>query len=139
MSEPASATSVLGASVRRDQPPAAPSLAPAPAPATAKATTAAPPQQPHGPPPRIANDRPVFVGLLLIVLIGAVKILLRNKLARRHWVSLDLAMVAIGFVLLLMMRLPIGRHPGWIGTALFLGLAGVYRLLGYFEEPDDRD
>ena len=50
----ASATSVLGASVRHDHP-----AAEAPAP---------------------ASDRPIFIGILIIVLVGAAKILLRRQL-----------------------------------------------------------
>lgn len=113
----ANATSVLGAAVRHDRPGVAP---PPPAPA----------------PPR---DQPVFIGVALIVLVGALKILLRRRLSRRHAVSLDLVMVSIGFFLLLMMRLPLGRHTGWLGAGLFLGMAAVYKLLGYFEEPADKD
>jgi hypothetical protein len=111
----ASAPSVLGAAVRHDRP-TVPLAPPAP-----------------------ASDRPVFVGVALIVVVVALKIVLRNRLARRHAVSLDLVVVSIGFLLLLMMRLPVGRHPGWIGTALFVGMAAVYKLLGYFEEPAEKD
>jgi hypothetical protein len=109
-SEHASAISALGASVRRDVP--------------------------HAPPPQ--SDQPIFVGVLAIVVIGAAKVALRRRLSRRHVLSLDLAMLAIGFVLLLMMRLPLSGSSGWIGLALFLGLAAVYKLLGYFEEPPDQ-
>ena len=48
-------------------------------------------------------------------------------------------MVAVGFFLLLMMRLPLGGSTGWVGALLFIGLAAVYKLLGYFEEPSDKD
>jgi hypothetical protein len=55
----------------------------------------------HNPPPHVAapprlNDGPVFIGVLLIVAVGAAKILLRRRLSRRHVVSLDLVMVVIG-------------------------------------------
>jgi hypothetical protein len=85
-----------------------------------------------------ARDRPVFFGLLIIVLVGFTKVLLRRRLSRRHVVSLDLVTIAIGFFLLLMMRLPMGPHSGWVGALLFIGLAVVYRLLGHFEEPAEK-
>lgn len=106
------ATSVLGASVRRDQP------------------------LPH---PQVSAERPVVVGLVLIVLVGAAKIVLRRRISRRHAVSLDLMMVVIGFVLLLMVRLPMRGTSGVVGIGLFVGLAAVYRLLGNFEEPSDKE
>jgi hypothetical protein len=78
---------------------------------------------------------PLISGLLAIVLIGAAKVLLRHHLAPRHSTSLDLTMVAIGFFLILMMRLPVKGTHGWLGLTLFLGLGALYKLLGYFEEP----
>jgi hypothetical protein len=102
----ASAASVLGAAVRRDR--------------RARAE---------------ARDRPIFIGILIMVLIGIAKFFLRKRLARRHLTSLDIVMIVIGFVLLLMMRLPVGKHAGWIGALLFIGLAALYRLLGHIEEP----
>jgi ABC-type Co2+ transport system permease subunit len=81
------------------------------------------------------TDQALFAGVLAIVAIGVLKVLLRKRLSPRHSVSLDLAMVAIGFFLILMMRLPLSGSSGWLGLALFLGLGGVYKLLGYFEEP----
>jgi hypothetical protein len=86
-----------------------------------------------------ARDRPLFIGVSIIVLVGVAKVWLRRRLARRHVVSLDLTMIAIGFVLLLMMRLPLRAPAGWIGTLLFVGLAVLYRLLGHFEEPAERE
>jgi hypothetical protein len=109
---PGSAVSALGASVRHNA-----AVAPV-APST--------------------NDQPIFFGVLAIVIIGALKVLLRRRLAHRHSVSLDLVMVVIGFVLLLMMRLPLRGTSGLIGLALFLGLAGLYKLLGFFEEPPEK-
>jgi hypothetical protein len=80
----------------------------------------------------------MFCGVLLIVLVAALKVILRRRLSPRHLVSLDLVIVLIGFVLLLMMRLPLRGTSGLVGLALFLGLAGLYKLLGSFEEPPDR-
>ncbi len=108
-SPPPRATAVLGAAVRHPTP--------------------------HAPPTTL-HERPLLVGILLIVLVGMLKIVLRQRLSRRHATSLDLVMVLVGFVLLLMMELPLAGHPGWVGALLFVGLAAIYRLLGYFEEPD---
>ncbi len=111
--DPASATSVLGAAVRHDRPTAIQEAAPA------------------------VNDRPLFTGLLLIVAVGVAKIVFRRRLSRRHAVTLDLVMVAVGFFLLLMMRLPLDGSRGWVGALLFFALAAVYKLLGAFEEPSE--
>ena len=78
---------------------------------------------------------PAFAGVLAIVLIGTAKVLLRHRFSPRHSTSLDLTIVAIGFFLILMMRLPVKGTQGWLGLTLFLGLAALYKLLGYFEEP----
>jgi hypothetical protein len=86
--------------------------------------------KPAAPPP---STRPVVVGLVLIVLVAAASVLLGERLSRRHQMSLNLVIVVIGFGMLLMLLLPVGGHPGWLGTVLFFGLAGVYRLLGRFE------
>ena len=85
------------------------------------------------------RDQPIFIGVALMVLLGALKIALRRRLPRRHSVSIDLVMMTIGFVLLLMMRLPLGSPAGWIGTLLFVGLAVLYRMLGHFEEPAEKE
>jgi hypothetical protein len=86
-----------------------------------------------------SREQPIFFGVALIVLVGAAKVLWRRRLPRRHAVSLDLVMITIGFVLLLMMRVPIGSPSGFVGTLLFVGMAALYRLLGHFEEPSDRE
>jgi hypothetical protein len=116
------ASAMLGAAVRHDHP-VVQTQAHTPAPTTT---------------PMRSSDGPVFFGIVLMLCVGVLKIALRRRLSSRHAVSLDLVMVSIGFVLLLMMRLPIGRGSGWIGAALFLSLPVFYRLLGHFEEPDDK-
>ena len=78
---------------------------------------------------------PLFAGVLAIVVIGAIKVLLRHRLSQRHSTSLDLAIVSIGFFLILMMRLPVKGTHGWMGMILFLSCGALYKLLGYFEEP----
>jgi hypothetical protein len=79
----------------------------------------------------------VFGGVLLITVLCALKIVLRHRLATRHLTSLDVLVVAIGFVLLMIMRLPIGRASGWVGAGMFIALPVFFRLLGQFEDPED--
>jgi hypothetical protein len=84
------------------------------------------------------REHVVSAGILVMVLLACAIPLLGTRLARRHVTSLSLVIVLIGAVLLLMLELPVGGRAGWVGTCLFLGLGGVYKLLGRLELPEDR-
>jgi peptidyl-prolyl cis-trans isomerase B (cyclophilin B) len=73
------------------------------------------------------------VGILAMVALGGTKVLIRNRIAPRHAVSMDLVGVLLGTFMLLILLVPEGHRYPWLAGALFFGVLVVLKLLGQFE------
>jgi cyclophilin family peptidyl-prolyl cis-trans isomerase len=89
--------------------------------------------RPEAEPAIAKRDVPIAIGLVLIILLGLAKFLLRSRLSPRAAVSLDLLVILVSAFLLFVLLTPVGQDHPWLGLGLFFGLLGLFKALGRFE------
>jgi cyclophilin family peptidyl-prolyl cis-trans isomerase len=72
-------------------------------------------------------------GLALICGIGVLSFFLEGKVGSAVHGSLNLLTVLVAAFFLVVVALPKGQHEPWLACILFVGLIGVFKLLGRFE------
>lgn len=74
-------------------------------------------------------------GIGLIIATGVVSVLLAKRISAKSMISVHLITVFIASFFLLMLLIPVAAFSSKLGLGLFLGMIGLFKLMGRFEAP----
>jgi peptidyl-prolyl cis-trans isomerase B (cyclophilin B) len=74
-------------------------------------------------------------GIGLIIVTGVGSVLLAKRISAKSMVSVHLITVLIASFFLLMLLIPVAAFSSKLGLGLFLGMIGLFKLMGRFEAP----